>query len=129
MQNNGRKSEKIETEAEKSVSPWWVGGRGGVQQRLLESARIGKSQQEARSIRHASCPCKQGAADLNGSAIPADPQNMNKYKTYEVKYAINHKKNIKLRINIIFYVYNEIRKIFLEFSDFQYFYSFSSKIV
>ena len=32
-----------------------------------------------------------GAADFNGSAIPADPQNMNKYETYEVKLAINHK--------------------------------------
>ena len=35
---------------------------------------------------------------------------MNKYKKYEVEYAINHKKNINIRICIILYVYNEIRK-------------------
>ena len=46
MQKGGRKSEKFETEAERSGSACRVGGRGGVQQRLLESARIGKSLQK-----------------------------------------------------------------------------------
>ena len=37
-----------------------VGGRGGVQQRLLESARVSKRVKEAFQT---PCPCKQGAAD------------------------------------------------------------------
>ena len=45
---------------------------------------------------------------------------MKTYKTYEVKYAINHKKSIKIRISIISYVYGKIRKI--SFENIEHFY-------
>ena len=75
--NSAENQKKNATEAQKGDSAARVGGRGGVQQRLLESARVSKSQQEsAKSIWHASCPCKQGAADLRATASAADPERL-----------------------------------------------------
>ena len=52
---------------------------------------------------------------------------MNKYKNYEVKYAINHKKEYQNQNQHNFYVYNEIRKILLEIFEKQIFYRFPPK--
>ena len=51
-----------------------VGGRGGGQQRLLESDR--NWQESAESIPNALLPAR-GAADLKATASAADPRNQN----------------------------------------------------
>ena len=70
---------ELNTKIDKQVSPkWarggpsfrWVGGRGGGQQRLLESDR--NWQESTESISNALLPAR-GAADLKGSVLPADP--------------------------------------------------------
>ena len=64
-------------EAKNVFHPTRVGGRGGVQQRLLESAR-GSKIYKKRLKRFALC--KQGAADLKATPHAADPLNEMKKK-------------------------------------------------